>query len=71
MDLVAAYQNDKALRDIVYTLEQYLSFKEGWSKLRTRYTALHQFCGGLASIFPGSATVESDFSRLRRKNNLF
>jgi hypothetical protein len=26
---------------------------------------LQQFCGGLATVFPGTATVESDFSVLK------
>jgi hypothetical protein len=27
-----------------------------------RFSLLRQFCGGLASVFPGTATVESDFT---------
>jgi hypothetical protein len=39
------------------------SFEDTWSPLIGReYDDLRDFCGGIASIMPGAATVESDFS---------
>ena len=29
---------------------------------RIQCSALKEFCGGMATIFPGTATIESDFS---------
>ncbi len=42
------------------------SFDEAWAvcDVSTRFPNLCNFCGGLASIFPNTATVESDFSVL-------
>jgi hypothetical protein len=39
-----------------------MGFTEGWSPTNDRFSMLQKFCGGLASAFPNTATVESDFS---------
>ena len=39
-----------------------LSFRDVWSGLHERWACLSAFCGGLSTVFPGTATVESDFS---------
>lgn len=36
------------------------SFGRSWENLKNRYLLLCRFCGGLASAFPHTATVESD-----------
>jgi hypothetical protein len=36
---------------------------------RTRVPLLYEFFGGLATIFPGTATVEADFSDLKWAKN--
>lgn len=38
------------------------SFSALWTEQGERFPALRNFCGDLASIFPNTATVESDFS---------
>ena len=38
------------------------SFKECWSPLGKDYNALKEYCGGLASVMPGTSSVEADFS---------
>jgi hypothetical protein len=38
------------------------AFRESWKLLEGRFEELVDFAGGLATIFPGTATVESDFS---------
>ena len=42
------------------------SFKKGWGCIGDeRFSMLEDFCGGLATVFPGTATVaESDFSTI-------
>ncbi|KAJ8571353.1 hypothetical protein ON010_g5486 [Phytophthora cinnamomi] len=41
-----------------------LDFANCWDSLDAQYPALKRFAGGLATIFPGTSTVESDFSLL-------
>jgi hypothetical protein len=41
-----------------------VEFKEGWEPFGQRYPKLRQFCDGIATVFPGTSTVESDFSVL-------
>lgn len=38
------------------------SFQENWIAFQSSYPKLVEFCGGLASVFPGTSPVESDFS---------
>jgi hypothetical protein len=35
---------------------------QGWHYVQNRFKYLERFCGGLATAFPGTSTVESDFS---------
>ena len=44
-------------------------FKDGWSDTGGRFSVLRDFCGGLATIFPVTATVESDFSIVKYDND--
>ena len=44
-------------------------FDAGWAHLDARFPALQAFCGGLASIFPNTSTVESDFSVIGWEND--
>jgi hypothetical protein len=39
-------------------------FDDAWRPVGLRFPLLKQFCGELASVFPGTATHESDFSIL-------
>ncbi|KAI9909043.1 hypothetical protein PsorP6_014862 [Peronosclerospora sorghi] len=40
-------------------------FRKAWKLTSGRFKKLEMFCGGLASIFPGTSSVESDFSILK------
>ncbi len=44
---------------------------EGWALCRNRFDKLQLFAGGLASMFPNTATVESDFSVIGAKKNVY
>ena len=46
-------------------------FKECWSITSKRFPMLQAFCGGLASAFPNTATVESDFSVIGVEKNVY
>ena len=62
--LVTAYHSEQVLLDIVDRAKQDLYLKEGKTTFRKSYPALHIFCGGLALVFPGSVTFESDLPSL-------
>lgn len=40
------------------------SFQKSWQYVMPKFTKLNEFCGGLATIFPGTTTVESNLSVL-------
>lgn len=40
-------------------------FTQAWDIFKGRFNSLFEFCGGLSTVFPGTATVESDFSVLQ------
>jgi hypothetical protein len=55
---------------LLVNLELSTAWRNDWVRRhvaapRHRFAMLRQFCGGLATVFPGSATVESDFSSLK------
>ncbi len=47
------------------------SFRDGWSLIGSSFPNLMEFCGVLATIFPSTSTVESDFSVLRWEKDNF
>ena len=66
-------QNDDLKKDI----ENYknkkptASFDELWDLIGPRFQLLRSFCGGLATAFPGTSTVESDFSIVKWEKDVF
>ena len=46
-------------------------FMEGWTLCQGRFDKLQLFAGGLASMFPNTATVESDFSIIGAEKNVY
>ena len=44
-------------------------FERCWAQYGQRYQRLRDFVGGLATVFPGTATVESDFSVINSESN--
>jgi hypothetical protein len=63
--LLHAYCSEPILKQVIDGLDGQSSFRDGWSLIRSRSPNLMEFCGVLATIFPGTSTVESDFSVLR------
>jgi hypothetical protein len=41
-----------------------VAVSDGWEPFGRRFPNLRQFCAGIATVFPGTSTVESDFSVL-------
>jgi len=63
--LLIKYQRDTTLKSAIDNCDNSTSFEVAWSIVETKkLKVLRDFCGGIASIFPNTATVESDFSIL-------
>jgi hypothetical protein len=56
------YHSDEGFKCLVQATKQHKSFDDTWSWLYQQYPLLVAFCGGIGSTFPGTSTVESDFS---------
>jgi len=59
------------LKDGIDSLSSNSSFKDGWSLLGAQFPSLLEYCGVVATLFPGTSTIESDFLILRWENDLF
>jgi hypothetical protein len=70
-ELIRCYHAEDNLRLVIDACNHKTLFMDGWGLLGSRFPALFEFAGGLASVFPGTSTVEVDFSRLRRKKDIF
>jgi hypothetical protein len=57
-----AIQDDIALREELEIQPSIVSLADGWRPLGVQFSKLRMFCGGIATVFSGMCTVESDFS---------
>jgi hypothetical protein len=64
--LCTAYRSEPALKSALdsYGETGTISFETGWSIVEGRFDILRDFCGGIATVFANTASVESDFSVL-------
>ena len=64
--LLVAYQHESSLKLALNECDGNTSFECGWSIIEgaSRFDVLMDYCGGIATIFPNTATVESEFSVL-------
>jgi hypothetical protein len=69
--LLRAYRVEPVLRSGIDASNGRTSFDCAWTTLIARFPDLAEFCGGNATVFPGTATVESDFSVLRWEKDAF
>ena len=66
----SAFRNEPVLRTAIENCDvSKTSFEEGWAVVNGRFPLLMEFSGGLATAFPNTATVESDFSILGYEKN--
>ena len=63
--LKEAYHHDPETKTIIDSTKDDADFETTWMDLKHNYTGLHEFDGGIATIFPGMPTVEADFSELK------
>jgi hypothetical protein len=57
-----AYDREPSLKQALDQCSSTTTFDQGWSFVQNRFEHLNEFCGGLATAFPGTSSVESDFS---------
>jgi hypothetical protein len=69
-EFLRAFRDERLLREAVEKNSgKSVGFIDGWSPTNDRFTMLQKCCGGLASAFPNTATVESDFSIIGWEKN--
>lgn len=61
-ELRAACDREQSLKQVLDQCDSKTTFAQGWDYVQARFENLKKFCGGLATAFPGTSTVESDFS---------
>jgi hypothetical protein len=69
--LIHAHRCEPVLKDDIDSLSSNSSFKDGWYLLGARFLNLMEYCGIVATLFPGTSSVESDFSIMRWEKDLF
>ena len=61
--MLRAYREESAFKAVVDKCNDgRTDFVAGWAHCTDRFPSLQTFCGGLASVFPNTSTVEADFS---------
>ena len=61
-ELQSAYHRESSFKAVLDECGPHTSFEEGWKLTQDRFCFLREFSGGFATAFPGTSTVESDFS---------
>lgn len=60
-----AMVHDQHLRDAIASCKDAIGFEDSGRFLQERFRTLEWFCGGLSAAFPGTSTVEGDFSLIK------
>ena len=60
-ELQSAYNRESSFKTVLDACDRHNSFEDGWKLAQDRFLTLREFCGGLATAFPGTSTVKSDF----------
>jgi len=70
--LLNAVSKEPRLQTALARHSEQTNFSDTWKtpSIKDRFPELMEFCGGLASAFPNTATVESDFSVLKWEKDL-
>jgi hypothetical protein len=58
------YIRDPLLKDMLDSMKDTIGYRDAWEPLQSQFPNLCEFSSGLATIYPGTARVESDFSIL-------
>ena len=66
-DLCDLYRRQPDVKRSIDSFYEGAVYRDAWNGLRNTYLLLERFVGGLATIFTGTSTVESDFSVVKYK----
>jgi hypothetical protein len=58
------YLRDPLLKDMLDSMKDTIGYHDAWVSLQWQFPELCEFSSSLATIYPGTTTVESDFSIL-------
>jgi hypothetical protein len=64
-ELLKLYDVDMIIRRTIDSHTIKTTFNDSWSCAPKRFERLRSFCGGLATVFANTTSVESDFSILK------
>ena len=64
-DLLKFYGSDQVLRAAIDQHDINTTFDQAWDCAPGRFAHIRAFCGGLATVFANTTSVESDFSILK------
>ncbi len=67
--MIKWYNNNQHIKQIMDLYKHMVSFTEVWDKIGVPFNQLRQFCDMLATVFPNTMSVESDFSILKWEND--
>eukprot|EP00171_Calliarthron_tuberculosum_P002966 IDg2966t1 len=71
-DLQHAYRSERWLKECLDNCSDVsTSFDEGWNMCKGQFGELREFAGGIASMFPNTATVEADFSLIGGEKTVY
>ena len=63
--LLRAYHQEPLLKACIDGHDSGTLFNDAWDSMPDRFQSLRSFSGGLATAFPNTASVESDFSKIK------
>ncbi|PTQ41741.1 hypothetical protein MARPO_0033s0135, partial [Marchantia polymorpha] len=69
-DLKNAYRNEEPFRNALDGCTYQMPFSKAWKLTSGQFKKLEMFCGGLASTFPGTSSVERDFCILKWEKDI-
>ena len=68
-DLHFEYQQNKTFSKALDSFNYFTSFEKAWLIIELKFNVLRDFCGRIATVFPNTATVKTDFSNISWENN--
>jgi hypothetical protein len=68
-ELLKLYNVEVILRNAIDNHDTKMTFNDAWACAPGRFERLCLFCGGLATVFTNTTSVESDFSILKWELN--
>ncbi len=63
------YHRQPDVKSSIDSFDDSAVYRDAWIGLHNTYLLLEKFVGGLATIFPGTSTVENDFSVVKYEKN--